>query len=92
MALQNLTQVLFLVKYAISLGFIQIIVWYQVFPSPGTGQTVWGQDSAGQSCGMVSATVVSDHKDSNILSCSESTDFNNVGHNSKSVFDLVRNG
>ncbi|XP_046664338.1 palmitoyltransferase AKR1 isoform X2 [Homalodisca vitripennis] len=41
---------------------------------------------------MVSATVVTEHKDSNILSCSESTDFNNVGHNSKSVFDLVRNG
>ncbi|RZF44445.1 hypothetical protein LSTR_LSTR002218 [Laodelphax striatellus] len=42
---------------------------------------------------MVSATVVvADQKDSNILSCSESTDFNNVGHDCKSVFDLVRNG
>lgn len=65
----------------------------KVFPSPGAAQSVWGLDSGtGQSCSMVSANAVTEQKDSNILSCSESTDFNNVGHNSKSVFDLVRYG
>lgn len=65
----------------------------KVFPSPGAAQSVWGLDSGtGQSCNMVSANAGTEQKDNKILSCSQSTDFNHVGHQNKSVFDLVRYG
>ncbi|KAI5711229.1 hypothetical protein M8J75_015263 [Diaphorina citri] len=63
----------------------------KVFPSPGgaPSQNVWGLETGAG--GQGPNTGAGSCKDSSILSCSESTEFE-AAHSFKSIFDIVRNG